>query len=199
MATKLAFKNLKSHLFKNHDAWNAGCSTNASSATESNSDGEISESALAKAMPENDVVKPLQQSVDAGTEDRSFCYLNSFERIFSEWDKDCISDHLEMIVGLNQLCADVAEPIGKICRATNQEHCFKSAFGTEALMPGHRYYFEIKCVKGNNFKIGIATEMAKKVPNSAFSDTDQGFAYFSTGSLRHASKGSGPIYGDKYR
>ena len=73
----------------------------------------------------------------------------------------------------------------------NQEHCFKSAFGTEELLPNHRYYFEIKCVKGNNFKIGIATAQAKQSPNSGFSDTDQGFAFYSTGTLRHASKGTG--------
>ena len=67
------------------------------------------------------------------------------------------------------------------------------------MIANHRYYFEIKCVKGTNFKIGIATEKQKSQPNQAFSDTDQGYAYFSTGSLRHASKGSGSVYGEKFR
>ena len=89
--------------------------------------------------------------------------------------------------------------MGKICRSINQEHCFKSAFGTEALERNHRYFFEIKCVRGTNFKFGIATELAKKTPNMSFSDTDQGFAYFSNGALRHASKGSGARYGDKFK
>ncbi len=37
------------------------------------------------------------------------------------------------------------------------------------------------------------------MPNSAFSDTDQGYAYFSTGTLRHNSKGSGSSYGEKFK
>lgn len=99
------------------------------------------------------------------------------------------------------MCAQIhpSQCVGKVCRATNQEHCFKTAFGTEALLPGHRYYFEIKCVRGNNFKIGIATEQAKRQPNQAFCDTAAGFGYFSTGSLRHSSKGHGPYYGQTYK
>ena len=61
------------------------------------------------------------------------------------------------------------------------EHCFKSAFGTETLYPGHRYYFEFKCVRGSNFKFGIASAKAKLTPNGAFCDTEAGFGYFSTG------------------
>jgi len=116
-----------------------------------------------------------------------------------EWDSGCLSEHLELLQSLSQLCNDDIESIGRVCRSTNQEHCFKSAFGHEAMEPMHRYYFEIKCVKGANFKIGIATEVAKKSPNSAFCDTDQGFAYFSSGQLRHDSKGSGIPYGEKFK
>ena len=126
-------------------------------------------------------------------------YLQSFERISFQWDESCLSSHLELCQSLKQLCAEVTMASGRVCRAMNQEHCFKSAFGTEALEPHHRYYFEVKCVKGSNFKIGIATDLARNTPNQAFCDTDQGFAYFSTGSLRHASKGSGPSYGEKYK
>ena len=65
--------------------------------------------------------------------------------------------------------------------------------------PMHRYFFQIKCLKGSNFKLGIATGKAKESPNQAFCDTDQGFAYFSTGQLRHNSKGTGIAYGEKFK
>ena len=98
------------------------------------------------------------------------------------------------------MCAEVSliHP-GKVCRSASQDHCFKSAFGTETLYPGHRYYFELRCVKGTNFKFGIATAAAMNDPDQAFSDTEGGFAYFSMGSLRHASKGQGPSYGEKFK
>ena len=60
-------------------------------------------------------------------------------------------------------------------------HSFKSAFGTEQLFVGLRYYFEIKCVKGSNFKIGIAESKARLDPDVAFSDKNLGWSYYSTG------------------
>lgn len=66
-------------------------------------------------------------------------------------------------------------------------------------MPSHRYYFELKCVRGTNFKFGIAAPEARENPNMAFCDDQHGFAYFSTGQLRHASKGMGPAYGEKFK
>ena len=66
-------------------------------------------------------------------------------------------------------------------------------------MPSHRYYFELKCVRGTNFKFGIAAPEAREKPNMAFCDDQHGFAYFSTGQLRHASKGMGPAYGEKFK
>ena len=65
-------------------------------------------------------------------------------------------------------------------------------------MPYHRYHWLIKCVKGTNFKIGIATAKAKENPNAGFSDTTQGLAFYSTGTLRHDSKGSGAPYGESF-
>ena len=88
---------------------------------------------------------------------------------------------------------------GKVCKAVNQQHFFKTAFGTETLEPNNRYYFEIRCLKGSNFKIGIAEESAREHTNQAFSDTKQGYAYFSNGQLRHGSKGQGPTYGEPYK
>ncbi len=35
--------------------------------------------------------------------------------------------------------------------------------------------------------------------NLAFSDTDKGWAYYSSGYLRHQSGGSGPAYGESYK
>jgi len=81
----------------------------------------------------------------------------------------------------------------------NQQHFFKTAFGTEALEPNNRYYFEIRCLKGSNFKIGIAEAGARSQTNQAFSDTKLGYSYFSAGQLRHNSKGQGPIYGEAYK
>jgi hypothetical protein len=46
---------------------------------------------------------------------------------------------------------------------------------------GNRYYFEIKCVKGSNFKIGIAESAGRSDPDVAFSDTEYGWAYYSNG------------------
>ncbi len=56
---------------------------------------------------------------------------------------------------------------------------FKTALGTQPFFPGYRYFFEVKMVKGKNFKIGIARGDCDV--NLAFSDTNQGWSYFSTG------------------
>ena len=69
----------------------------------------------------------------------------------------------------------------RLCRATTSMHSFKTAFGTQPLSVGERYYFEIKCVKGSNFKIGIAESVARLNPDVAFSDGDQGWAFYSNG------------------
>ena len=194
MATKLAFKNLKATLFKNHDVWQHK-NTWQSESTEA-SEGEQGTSPQSQSTTD----PSLTTNVEASAEQRSLVYLSSFECINFSWDKSSLSKHLELHMSMPQLCAEVETCMtGKVCRATNQEHCFKSAFGTEVLEPHHRYYFQIKCVRGTNFKIGIATELAKQEPNKAFSDTDQGFAFYSTGQLRHASKGLGPDYGEKFQ
>lgn len=68
--------------------------------------------------------------------------------------------------------------------------------GTEPFTKGTRSYFEVKVNKGNNFKIGIATR--KCDVNMAFSDCKEGWAYYSSGFLRHNSGGDGPKYGVAY-
>lgn len=85
------------------------------------------------------------------------------------------------------------------CKSTTSLHSFKSAFGTSPLTPGRRYYFEIKLVKGSNFKIGIALSEARAEPDIAFSDTELGWAYYSNGQTRHNSKGTGDHYGETFK
>ena len=78
-------------------------------------------------------------------------------------------------------------------------HSFKTAFGTQPLVVGLRYYFEIKCVKGSNFKIGISESTARLDPDVAFSDGAMGWAYYSIGQTRHNSKGFGENYGEPFK
>jgi hypothetical protein len=58
-------------------------------------------------------------------------------------------------------------------------HSFKSTFGNIILTPGFRYYFEIKFLKGSNFKIGVSR--SKRNLDVAFSDFEDGWAYYSNG------------------
>lgn len=76
-------------------------------------------------------------------------------------------------------------------------HSFKTCFGNMTLMPGFRYYFEVKFIKGSNFKIGVSKTRRNR--EMAFSDTEDGWAYYSNGQLRHNSKGEGLKYGDIFR
>ena len=69
-------------------------------------------------------------------------------------------------------------------------HSFKTVYGNYPLSPGFRYYFEIKLLKGSNFKIGVSKSI--RCLDYAFSDTEDGWAYYSNGQLRHNSKGDGP-------
>ena len=49
---------------------------------------------------------------------------------------------------------------------------------------------------GTNFKVGIASNKCNV--NLAFSDSDQGWAYYSSGYLRHSSGGDGAKYGEPF-
>ena len=51
-------------------------------------------------------------------------------------------------------------------------------------------------IKGTNFKIGVSRKAIDF--NLAFSDTDKGWAYYSSGYLRHNSGGSGANYGEAF-
>lgn len=85
----------------------------------------------------------------------------------------------------------------RICVSKTSMHSFKTAYGNMALLSGMRYFFEVKFLKGSNFKIGVSK--SKRNLEIAFSDTADGWAYYSNGQLRHCSKGEGPKYGEIYR
>ena len=68
-------------------------------------------------------------------------------------------------------------------------HSFKTVYGNTPLSPGFRYFFEIKFLKGSNFKVGVSK--TRRQLDNAFCDTDEGWGYYSNGQLRHNSKGEG--------
>ena len=74
---------------------------------------------------------------------------------------------------------------------------FKTAFSSEPLLSGERYMFQIKLVKGCNFKIGVSTN--RENPEVAFCDSDSGYGFYSAGQLRNGSKTSGKKYGESFK
>jgi hypothetical protein len=84
----------------------------------------------------------------------------------------------------------------RVCTSRTSLHTFKTTYGNTGLLWGFRYYFQIRIIKGNNFKIGVSS--SRDELDVAFSDTPSGWAYYSNGQLRHASKGEGPAYGEKF-
>ena len=85
----------------------------------------------------------------------------------------------------------------RTCTSKTSMHSFKTCYGNTTLIPGFRYYFEVKFIKGSNFKIGVSK--SKRNREIAFSDTEDGWAYYSNGQLRHNSKGEGQKYGEIFR
>lgn len=85
----------------------------------------------------------------------------------------------------------------RICTSKTSVHSFKSTYGDMTLTPGGRYFFEVKFLKGSNFKIGVSR--TRRNLDIAFSDTEDGWAYYSNGQLRHNSKGDGPKYGESFK
>ena len=82
------------------------------------------------------------------------------------------------------------------CKNIHSNSQFKSILGDACLYAGNRYYYEVKFLKGSNFKIGISTRDADL--DLAFSDKEHGWAYYSSGYLRHNSGGDGPSYGESF-
>ena len=74
---------------------------------------------------------------------------------------------------------------------------FKTVLGSEPFVQGQVHYFEIKILKGKHFKIGVSTKNCKF--DAAFSDFAEGWAYYSSGSLRNNSPSKGPSYGKTFK
>ena len=69
---------------------------------------------------------------------------------------------------------------------------YKNNYADMVLEKNSRYYWEIRVVKGNYFKIGVMKASAlAEFKAKAFSDSPHGYAYFSTGKLRNGSNNSG--------
>jgi hypothetical protein len=64
-------------------------------------------------------------------------------------------------------------------------------------LPGDRYFFEVKFLKGCNFKVGVST--SNRIIEQAFCDSSDGFGFYSAGQLRNGSKTSGKKYGDSFK
>ena len=96
LATKLAFKNLKSQIYKYHEAGDTSTKNSSNAHSGNSSEGEITTSATAILT----VDQGIKQSTLAREGERSLLYLNSFERIITEWDVTCLSDHLELHKGI---------------------------------------------------------------------------------------------------
>lgn len=67
----------------------------------------------------------------------------------------------------------------RTCTSKTSMHSFKTVYGNTPLLPGSRYYFEVKFLKGSNFKIGISK--GKRNFDVAFSDSNEGWGYYSNG------------------
>ena len=115
-------------------------------------------------------------------------YLESFTHVALFWDPRHASAQLE-----------VKNPDfdARIVTSLTSLNSFKSVYSQEPLVQGQRYYFEIKFLKGCNFKIGVCKN--KTVKENAFCDETDGYGYYSAGQLRNGSKTSGMKYGETYR
>ena len=110
--------------------------------------------------------------------------LDDFVRMPFSWDPNRTCKHLEL------------SEWEKVASSSTSNYSFKTTLGSFPFTPGFKYYFEVKMLKGNNFKIGVAKEDCDLT--IAFSDTPKGWAYYSSGYLRHNSGGDGPQYGEAY-
>lgn len=74
---------------------------------------------------------------------------------------------------------------------------FKSAYGEFDLIPGGIYSWQIEVVRGTNFKIGIAKKKDELVCDKAFSDDQDGYAFYSYGQLRNGVNISNIVFHSK--
>ena len=72
---------------------------------------------------------------------------------------------------------------------------YKNLYADIVIQKGDIYYWEIKIVRGTNFKIGVFKESAiAGFKGRAFSDNASGYAFYSTGHLRNGSNKTGEAY-----
>lgn len=76
---------------------------------------------------------------------------------------------------------------------------YKNTFADFVMEKNNVYYWEIKIIQGNYFKIGVVKEDAiQGLSKKAFSDVADGYSYFSTGKLRNGSNTTGADFGQGY-
>ena len=69
---------------------------------------------------------------------------------------------------------------------------YKNNYADVVLEKNNVYYWEIKIIKGNYFKIGVMKASAlPDFKGKAFSDSPHGYAYYSAGKLRNGSNNTG--------
>lgn len=104
------------------------------------------------------------------------------------WDSQACSENLTL---------HNADFDARIIESKTSLHSFKTVYSTEPMVQGNRYYFEVKFLKGCNFKIGVCKN--KRHVETSFCDYPEGYGYYSAGQLRNGSKTSGLKYGETFR
>ena len=107
-----------------------------------------------------------------------------------QWDSDAMSDNL-------QITYDDDIISGGVVKCITSLNSFKTVYSQRTFAANSRSYFEVKFVKGCNFKLGVSKSNTEK--EVAFCDSPDGFGYYSAGCLRNGSKTSGRKYGEPYR
>lgn len=69
---------------------------------------------------------------------------------------------------------------------------YKNNYADTIMEKNNVYYWEIKIIKGNYFKIGVMkADALVDFKGKAFSDSTSGYAYYSAGKLRNGSNSTG--------
>lgn len=103
------------------------------------------------------------------------------------WDERSTSSNLEIESDFDP----------RLIKCKSSMDSFKTAYGSEEMQQGDRYFFQVKFLKGCNFKIGVSK--TRRNTETAFCDTQDGFGYYSAGQLRNGSKTNGKKYGETFK
>jgi hypothetical protein len=96
-------------------------------------------------------------------------YLDSFMHIAVTWDQRFTSKNLKIHDTYDTRAASCIE----------SKETFKTTYSSEALEPNDRYFFQVKLLRGCNFKIGVSKN--RHDPEVAFCDSSDGFGFYSAG------------------